>query len=234
MFGMKRNFAFVAIVLFGSVGIAGADIISQTQAYNLGDLIANQGSIVVEDKTFDNFSYSLAQTVGATGPDASAINVWGVKVDYGNRIEWGLMFQGGWQASTGQIIDSLIGFDVTVDPQSNMWITDYTLSYNGAISGGGKASIIESLYDSFPGPRTAFGMVFTQPDSNLDLFHDQLLGHTSLHVIKDVLVAGDTVPGPNTASISMFMNTFSQQVIPEPATMSLLALGGLIAIRRRR
>ena len=40
--------------------------------------------------------------------------------------------------------------------------------------------------------------------------------------------------GPNMAGYGLASLTFNATVIPEPATLSLLAVGGLLALRRRR
>jgi len=79
------------------------------------------------------------------------------------------------------------------------------------------------------------GQAFVHANAKLSdhlLLADPVNGYAKLRIVKDISVLG----GPNgTGKISYIGQSFSQIVVPEPATMTVLAAGlGSLALRRRK
>ena len=199
--------------------------------------VIEAGGIRVGDKVFDQFTVNNSISVGATAPDADGIMVYGVQING----ELGLRFTGGWGAYGGQIADTLIIFHMKADQP---WlITDNTLWMDGyGARNGGLVSISENVFAKNPlegySSSLADKYVYFANRGDKDVYDHQeftnaegeLVAVTDIWVVKDIIVNG----GPNetgSAGLSQFYQTFSQ--MPEPASMTLLALGGLLALARK-
>jgi hypothetical protein len=194
------------------------------------------GEIRIGDKVFSDFRVTTSKTVGATAPGADAISITGVLVDG----EYGIRFNGGWGALSGQIADTTIGFKVTAD-EPNL-IEDNTLFASAwGASSGGSAQITEQVYAKDPNDSfsTALANKYVYITDTLvknkdhQVFKDEAGAPVALKtiwVVKDVFATGG-VGANGVATISEFYQTFSQ--IPEPATMSLLGIGMLALARKR-
>jgi len=195
--------------------------------------INEAGGYQVGDKLFTNFS--LTVTSGNTGnpPTPSAIGVKAVKVDWDNTGQWeyGLLFTGPWSVVAPALVDIVIQFKVTVTDQTS-WIVDNTLAMEGAAAGDGLAGVHEKVEDSAGNLLTdPLKYVWAQSGATHLRDHREFGGmYQELWISKDVQVNGGLT---GNASLSLVYQTFSQ--VPEPATMGLLGLGGLlVALRRRR
>jgi hypothetical protein len=257
----------VALMAMASVANAGAIYVwdFQTpppQGPTIQELVDEfDGKIQVGDKifTFYNDSVSTAATIGTVAPNAAEIRVAGVSVPgdgLGNDL--GLRFNGGWSAGGAQIADSTILFQVEVaEPErsggivihdNSLWMGAYGVSDDGT----GLVAISENVYAFNPrtlppplNPSIADKFVYYRNENDKMIYDHQVFGTEedpvglpSIWVLKDVVVNGGSLQ-TGAAHISEFYQTFSQiYFVPEPATLSLLVLGGLgmagSALRRRR
>lgn len=217
---MNLKSSTTALIILGLAGTASANHIS-----NLADLIANDGSVVVGDKLFDNFSYAWTGDM----PDASGVNVIEYTDPDGN---FGIQFQGAFiDLAGGGASDALITFDVTVlDP--NMLISDAHLSGNPAVVGGNGGQSFGSVTETFlTGNANDLLVIFADEDqAQLTdwVFFDQPV--STISVQKDIILFADD--DAVAATMSFVNQSFSQ--IPEPGSLALLGLGGLALLRRRR
>ena len=235
--------AFVASVAF----VASADTISE---------INQQGGLQVEDKIFSDFSIiSIASGSLAIAPDESLVEITPIIVDG----DIGIQFNGPWIAGPGSVVNSTITFKVSIaEAWRDVWLihdNTFTLTASNVDVPGGFVSGIENVFDGLPalGRRVASKSVFdTYTDDKLmdhQYFTDpdtgQPIALSEIWVKKDITLFGGTLQN-NTAGVpggdidvefgfthlSEFTQTFSQ--IPEPATMAMLAFGGMLVAARRR
>ena len=238
---LRKSLSVVALVLFVSGLSSAAVIVAPLNDSNAGftlQQVIDAGGIRVGDKVFDQFVVNNSATTGALAPDASGITVYGVLTQDG---ELGLRFTGGWAAFGGQIVDTVIMFHVQAD---RPWlISDNTLSMDGyGARNGGLVAISENVFAKDPlegySHSLADKYVYFANRGEMETYDHQeftnaegeLVAVPEIWVVKDIIVNG----GPNTAGsagLSQFYQTFSQ--IPEPASMTLLVIGGLLAIARR-
>lgn len=197
-----------------------------------GDLA---GGCIIEDKLFDNFSYSVAsQGGGATVPAASGITV----TPLVTPLNPGLQFTALWAAGPGAFADSTLGYAVSVQEGGNA-ITDASLLMAGGHVGTGIAAIDEVLCvgDTFTGG-CANGVLVTLNTLSSAVgvfsFDSESFGPvTVVDVVKDIGVVGGV---DGVATVSTFQQRYSEEAIPEPLTF-LLTGGGLLVLgvlRRRR
>jgi hypothetical protein len=191
----------------------------------LEHLITSGDPLISGDKIFTNF---FATPTGFGTFDPASVEVTAVVI--GGHV--GLRFssvQPGLPiivAGPGSFMDVLFGFDVTAtDP--GWTISQLDLSFEASAPGDGFAQIVETALD---GTEVVGQMqVQTQPlvtSASMSFLPDT---YTTLHVVKDALLLGGS---QEPTAIMSFEQTFVQ--IPEPAALSLLALGGLLFLRHRR
>lgn len=210
------------------------------------------GGMLVGDKIFSQFSVIAVPpapgTIGVS-PGANQIVVSGIKVG----DDYGIQFNGPWVADAGAVINSTIGFKVSIaDPWANLYLIKdnaLRLTASNAAVPDALVDVVEAVYDAEPllGNRIATKHVSDRYGSANDrLFDYSLFGEppgsvmlSEIWVKKDITLIGGTLSGGvGGAHLSEFTQTFSQQLIPEPGTLVLL-LGGLlgpalVAVRRRR
>jgi len=214
----------------------------------LADVI-KAGGISVGDKLFTDWSVTSNKLGNGVAPDATAISVTPViRVNPANPLEKeiGLRFDGLWSAGAMQLADSTIIYKVSVTADDQrVLIKDNTLQMSAfGAANGGLVTISESVFltppDTTPSPSIARKFVFfdSTTGAEREIDHKEFADATgapvfarAVWVVKDVGANGG-VQAQGVAKISSFYQTFSQ--IPEPATLSLLVIGGLMMLRRRR
>jgi hypothetical protein len=170
---------------------------------------------------FGSFTVLSSATGGGAEVDASGIAIKG-EVD-GDKVR--LYFSGGWTADQGETVDTLINFDVT---SLSAPIVGNTLTLGAyGVTGTGRALITENSIDDM-GNIIADKLVYSRPSGvrNRDTA-DYSPGQMHVEITKNVFVGGGT---NGLAHISGFSQSFA---VPEPVTLAMLALGGLM-IRRKR
>ncbi|MEM9347578.1 MAG: PEP-CTERM sorting domain-containing protein [Planctomycetota bacterium] len=191
----------------------------------LSDLIENDGTILVGDKLFSDFTYL------ATGdmPSDTAVNVVPIIDNLGN---FGLRFQGGFIDLPGNnASDALITYNITVtDP--NLAIIGARMQGNVAMVPVGEPDSIATVTDTFLSEVTDQNLVIFDNGVLLDLddsvFFEE--SFTVLNAQKDILLL---TGGDDVSTILSFVDQTYYQ-IPEPTSLALLGLGGLLLTRRRR
>jgi hypothetical protein len=216
---MNRISAVSVISVFGALlfGGAGSPAAASTIcSFSLDDLIAEDGSITVGDKLFDQFGYLSTGDM----PDASGVNVVPTTDAGGN---FGLRFQG--------------GFLDLFDDNPRFLISDVHLAGNPAIIGPeGQESGLIGVQETFlPDDLTSLAIFDIEPGSTVQLVDWDFLTTPvkTLHVQKDIIAFADAAG--SAATLSFVDQTFSQvAAVPEPSTISLLILGMAALWRLRR
>jgi hypothetical protein len=201
----------------------------------LSTLVVPGATIVVGDKTFGGFTYTITGDM----PPAPLVNVVPITDDAGN---FGIRFQGAFIDTTGAVggSDALITYNVTAG--ANHLISDAHLEGNPVRLGTlGSISVTETFL-----PLGAQGQYTMKIYDDQNVNPPKLIDNTvfatpvkTLNVQKDILGLAKVNPnspeGPQTVTLSFVDQTFSQIVIPEPTTVALLFAGtfGFVLVRRR-
>lgn len=192
---------------------------------SLADLIANDGTIVVGDKLFSDFTYAWTGDM----PDASGIQVIATTDISGN---FGISFQGGFiDLAGGGGSDALITFNVTVlDP--DLMISGAHLAGDPMVNGGAGGDSFGSVTETFlPGVTDATMVIFaSETDDQLQDWIGFNQTFTTISVQKDILLFADD--DAQSVTMSFVDQTFEQ--VPEPGSLALMGLGTLAMLRRRR
>lgn len=222
----RRLFAAAALAALFTVPV---------RAATLQDLIDNNGTIVVGNKTFSDFGYSTAL---GCGPSAATINITGV---VWNQYLEGIKIVG--PLITSGTCDVSIEYKVTATgPQL---IKDIGASFVAHQAGsGGIIGIDEAVWDGGFGLGNEIGhssLSLTDTSDPLpepgDLLDWSLTygPKVSIWVQKDIALVAAADPGSQVGATTINQQ-FSQ--VPEPAHTALALLGatalGAMVIKRRR
>jgi hypothetical protein len=208
--------------------------VNSVGSISLADLQSDPtAGIIVGDKIFTGFSYSRIGDM----PLASDVNVLGFKDLDGN---WGVSFHGTFaDFPGGGASDAVIRFAVEVseEAQEDGWlISDAHLFLGGP--GMGDESFF-SVDESFLGKNETLNAYMSTlgPGTNSQLSDATIFTTpvTKLLVTKDIFAQAAN-GGFQPARATIIDQSFSQTLVPEPATLALAGLSGLamVAIRRRR
>lgn len=193
----------------------------------LSDLLDSSNFFVTEDKLFGDFSY--IPTEGDV-PEAQDILVYGKKVK--NKIS--IVFDASsnpFTALFGTRAEALLSHKVTIlDP--NLHFKKLHLSFEAE---GPFAGITETVFDanspSFQPVAQLEVNAITAPFQLIDEDDVSELKLKSIRAEKDIELLG---AGPTGARISIFRQSYTQD-IPEPATvLGLLTVGGLGLVFKRK
>jgi len=237
----------VGVLSFGSMQTTQAafmdniwDLQSQGSV-NLDTVIGQDLTLKVGDKLFyDETWFSAPQAIGgALLPSAGAIDV---SASVSSEGYFGLQFNiVGFQANSGQAANFNLTFDAVVYPgATDFYISDVHMDLiGGGAAGNGNASITEAVSDASgnnvlvdENGNEVSTLFVVANDLSFDKREDWAFVdpfQKSVSVVKDIGVTGGV---EGSAKISIFTQHFSQ--IPEPATVALLALGGVTMIAGRR
>ncbi len=210
-----------------------AGIINVGETVPLSQLLTGLDSIVVGDKTFDEFFY--APMGGA--PAAEDVVVTGVQQGGG----YGLVFTSGGFAAGGfneTSLDASLGFRVSVNDPTQVIVGAELFGTVGTI-GSGDARISEA-FNNVPGSSLLIrqfrvdGDLISSKSSDVAVF-DQ--GVSELYVLKDISIEVPDVNSSlfdigNLAELTTFRQLFFQ--IPEPTTISLAALAMVCIVSGRK
>ena len=237
---VKRLIALFAVLAFSTAAFAtpvnGIINPNFTGSLTIAEINA-QGGLWVGDKLFSGFRVTTVGT--GIGPrNESEIGVTGITVQGPNGVEYGIRLNAFWQSYNGNWVDTTIKFQVSIsDCCPNLLIHDNSLWMTGvAVRNSGNVSITENVFaqdpDVYPNSESlADKLVYVTKDVEVLYDHAEFVPIRTIWVVKDIGIAGGGATG--FATLSELGQSFSQ--IPEPATMGVLALGGiLLAARRRR
>jgi hypothetical protein len=210
--------------------------VNSNTGVNLNDLLTGaEMGIIVGDKIFTGFSYSALGDM----PPANDVQVLGFRDPQGN---WGVSFHGSFRDLPGGTdSDALIRFMVEVDPQffNQGWrITDAHLFLGGVGVGDESYFIVDESFslsginDTLNVFQSTLGPGTTAQLSD-QVFFDP--GLQKLFVTKDINAFAANNSGLP-ARATVIDQSFSQTLIPEPATIALAGLSMLAAVAtcRRR
>lgn len=225
---MKNVLLLVGLMLvMSSLGWAGACTADSLQTY----LTGSNSTCSIDDKTFSTFGYSSTGSGGASAVPASGVNVipclgnTGASqcVLYMPAGEEGFIFTGSWSAPvSGESLDAAITYKITTTGS----IVDALNLFGGFGGSGTGGATVDETASAFPG---SLHLVFPPGTTSSDSI--TFAPVSSVIVTKDIAVTAGT---SGSGSLSFVENGWSQ--IPEPRTVSLLAIGllGLMGMARRR
>jgi hypothetical protein len=193
----------------------------------------SNATCMIDDKIFSNFSY-----VQDAGPAAGTITLTPTMV--GNSE--GFVINGGWLATPGQDVDSLLGYRV-MTAAGAATINDADLALLVSSPDGGIVNITETvcvsaLINPISGCPAAnlHTLVVNNPPTPFDVGHINFAPDNLVDISKDIHLH-NPMGSLGNVTLSSFSNSVSQTV-PEPASLailgaSLLGMGAAAAGRRR-
>ena len=236
----KALLSAITAALMGYVGTAAA-ITSST----LYDLVQNQGSLSIGDKTFSGFNYTV---FNLTSFDAASIQV-NANVDQ-NGVYY-LTWSGNMTFSTlntAVITAGDLKLNYVVSASAGL-ITMIDQSYTGGLTGGGNGSlsIAETVQSgSFAGEVVANSHLdltdFSDPQAEIGsqtVIGDHLNinpGQAVLYVTKDINFSALSSGNLTTVTVSQVVQSFHQTSVPDGGITVMLLGAGLscVALLKRK
>lgn len=217
-------------IVFASV--ASATWIPLTDNVPLSSL--QGGSLVVGDKKFSEIEFFSIGAGGAIAPDACSVFVQGALwVETG---DYGLRFLLLWNVESGQTINADLNFKVSVlTSYDDYFIKDISLFLLGAsVAGTGTINVGENVWDEpLPGGDLIASLSCSKQESDGGAY---LMDYAEFVPLKEIWVRNIDISmtggTSGAAHFSEFFQFYSQ--IPEPATVLLLGLGGILLRRKIR
>jgi len=142
-----------------------------------------------------------------------------------NQWEQYNSWPGGGDGGAVYQVDSAIEHTIAFTPEAGYGVVLTSLDLN-VWSGGGDTSVNWAVTGSLSG--LLGSGIFNTPDGSVVTHNINLVGNGS-----ETLTLSLQQTSGNDSYLAMDNLTFSEVVVPEPATLALLGLGGM-AIRRRR
>lgn len=149
---IRLNFSRVLPVAAGvalSISSLSASALVLPPQVTLAELITNNQSITIGDKTFSSFSYEIS---GHFLNYTDALDMAGDIFVHPDIVDgnYGLDFVGSWDAVLGKSATAELNYTVTVDPTSGYHISDFHLDSDLTVSGtnaSGSAIVRETVSD---------------------------------------------------------------------------------------
>jgi len=205
----------------------------------LADIITNQYTLQVGDKLFSNFTFTATAGGGATAISSANINVVGQITTIAGVQEFGLEFivGGGGSVTLGQFKDIVLNFNVTTTFGDNRIVDDF-LGMTGSATHGGSVFIVEDVLNELS-QTIANAQLTVKDNPTINILTDTgtFAPQDILKIQKDInLDCTNTTDASCNVQLSHFNQLFSQEKIPEPASMLLFGAGlvGLAAWGRKR
>lgn len=212
--------ALLAMTLGASAGV----IIPPTNVL-LSDLEPGEDVVTLGGLTFSDFEAAILPG----SPDLDDITLTLTQTPGFPHIV-NVDFVGVWLPAPGETLDTGLSFIVTADPGVSLLGASLSMA-GGFASGDAKVAILENVFEYETGPLvTSMATMYDPANPPAVLFDSAAFAaQDSLWIYKDI--AAVNVDG--VAHLSGFGQTFETDV-PEPASIGLLAIGGLALLKRRQ
>jgi len=211
----------------------------------LEEIIEGDNRFEYGDKIFSDFDMKVISSTPGYDPDKSSITV--EPVEFNGVL--GLVFQSAWGVTDGEYLDVQLDFKVSVagwSERSIIGVDNNMLNSTAAgeqvVGQNSQATISESVFSNeplSPHPNNIAKLdTFDLADPGIDQLHD----HASFAPIKEIYVtkdiylyaSSDELGDYGVANLSQFTQWFHQTPVPEPMTMVMLGMGGLLVARKKR
>jgi len=212
---MKRTL-FMTIFVFGvcsSIQAGTCPLSTPLATYDAPGFTCNIGGL-----NFGDFSYT---PTGVNAPTDSEVTV---KTQTG--LESGLIFDGGWAATSGDEQDSLIQYTVTCDGCS---ITDLVLKMAGDFAAGNSFINVAETEDNQLVP--GLGLEDVGGGNVINSASETFGPETTLQLSKDIHIDGGTRgDSAGVSSVSNLFSTTTQTTMTPEPTLLLFGMGALCLV----